>query len=1099
MEQEGSLPIYQCEVDGSSGSTYRVCVNLDNISGKVDFYSCSCPAANRYDGACKHVVALLKAIQLSQEKQQVKTDNALLKVLDGAEDSEAAALLKAAMMPASELQKEQAKQRAASHKKMDSQEFRLGQDMFHYFAQEEERKRVVSAQPLYLVPKFCVSHAWRSIDTNDWLEFRIGQEKLYVVRSVSELMKNYVYGIPMQFGKGLVLDFAHEKPCFADDISRQLWQMLEQSFRDELYQSSGTGVGYSYYQAPRSDFQKKAFCLSASTLNDFLDIMQGSRFAFQVDGAEEEDIAEEAGIPKMRVRVEAEGSDAHIMLQSAAVVPLMSDCSCVVSEGKLYRIPAKQLSSLRPLIETFQQSGKVSIDSEKMGDFFTEVMPRIDKAAKVEIQPSLLEKYQFAPLQAELYLDYYKDGISARLIFSYAGRRYNPLIAAAPAHKKDEPNIIHDAAAEREILGIFQQYGFEESGEYLLQPEEEQTYSFLVDGLPQLSDKADVYYSEVFRKKPVQQMTGLSVGVSVNEHNLLEVSVRNQDFDFDELINILASYQKKQRYHRLKDGTFVTLAEQQMGLVSDLVDSMGLEKGMLEGDKVELPLSSAMYLDSLAREQDGFQLKRSQTFKALVRDIRDPEDADVEVPPALDGVLRGYQETGYAWLTLLSHYGLGGILADDMGLGKTLQVIAFLLGQQKSMREPALVVAPTSLVYNWLDEIQRFAPDMKAMAVAGTREERMQSLRDGQDMSVLITTYNMLKRDIRDYEKYHFSYCFLDEAQQIKNPTTQNAKAVKKLHCGGRFALTGTPIENTLTELWSIFDFLMPGYLFRHKEFKRRYEVPIVRRQDVHAAKELNRHIQPFIMRRLKKDVLKELPDKIERKMVNEMTPQQAKVYAAYFVQGKKEFVKELQAHGFQGSRMKILAILTRLRQIACDPSLFLDNYEGGSGKLDMLEEVMQDAVEAGHRVLIFSQFTTMLSHIADRLQGMSIEYSYLDGSTPALERIQLVKAFNSGSQPVFLISLKAGGTGLNLTGADMVIHYDPWWNPAVEDQATDRAYRIGQRNNVQVLKFITKNTIEERIFDLQEKKKALIDQMIQPGETFLSKLSEAEITELFD
>lgn len=530
--------------------------------------------------------------------------------------------------------------------------------------------------------------------------------------------------------------------------------------------------------------------------------------------------------------------------------------------------------------------------------------------------------------------------------------------------------------------------------------------------------------------------------------------------------------------------------------MADFVESTGLKK--TDSDSVELPLSRAMYVDALAREDEGLRLERSRRFKEIVRDIKNPADADIEVPACLKGVLRDYQVTGFCWLSALASYGLGGILADDMGLGKTLQVIAFLLAHREKDAPPALVVAPTSLMYNWLDEIERFAPQLKASVIAGSKKEREAALAVDGGYDVIVTTYNMLKRDIALYEKQRFSYCFLDEAQHIKNPSTQNAKAVKKLRTGGYFALTGTPIENTLTELWSIFDFLMPGYLFNHKLFKQRFEVPIVRAKDGHAMKNLNRHVAPFILRRLKKDVLKELPDKVESRMVNEMTAKQAKVYTAYFVQAQKEFAAELKAHGFGESRIKILALLTRLRQIACDPSLFLEDYDGGSGKLDMLEEVVSEAVEAGHRLLIFSQFTSMLQRIASRLDEQGLEYEYLDGQTPALERIRLVKDFNAGSQPVFLISLKAGGTGLNLTGADMVIHYDPWWNPAVEDQATDRAYRIGQKNNVQVLKFITKDTIEEQIYTLQQRKKALIDQMIQPGENFLTQLSEEEIRALF-
>ena len=324
-------------------------------------------------------------------------------------------------------------------------------------------------------------------------------------------------------------------------------------------------------------------------------------------------------------------------------------------------------------------------------------------------------------------------------------------------------------------------------------------------------------------------------------------------------------------------------------------------------------------------------------------------------------------------------------------------------------------------------------------------------------------------------------------------------QAVKRIQADSRFALTGTPIENTLTELWSIFDFLLPGYLGGHKTFRQKYETGIVRDGDVGKTDNLRRHIAPFILRRLKRDVLTELPDKTESRLTNEMTPEQEKVYKAYFAQSRKELAKELKDRGFDASRIKILALLTRLRQIACDPALFLENYEGGSGKLDLLEELATEAAAGGHRMLIFSQFTAMLRRIWDRLALAGLDCDYLDGATPAAERLRLVKEFNAGTKPVFLISLKAGGVGLNLIGADMVIHYDPWWNPAVEEQAADRAYRIGQMNKVQVVNLVTKDTIEEKIFALQEQKKALIDKMIQPGESFLSKLTEAEIRALFE
>ena len=481
------------------------------------------------------------------------------------------------------------------------------------------------------------------------------------------------------------------------------------------------------------------------------------------------------------------------------------------------------------------------------------------------------------------------------------------------------------------------------------------------------------------------------------------------------------------------------------------------------------------------------------------------------MPASLSDTLRDYQVTGFNWLSGLAECHLGGILADDMGLGKTLQVLAFLLAQKEADEQagkvspPSLVVAPTSLVYNWLEEAHRFTPGLQAVAVAGAKGEREELLKKALPgvgkpgkADILITTYNMLKRDIDLYAPCHFRYAILDEAQHIKNPGTQNAQCVKQLQAEGFFALTGTPIENTLTELWSLFDYLMPGYLLSQAKFKQRYETPIVKEQDEQAATDLRRHIMPFILRRLKQDVLTELPDKVERRQICEMTPKQDKVYKAWFLKSKKEFNEVLKERNMGESKIKILAILTRLRQIACDPSLFLEDYNGGSGKLDALEEIVGDAVGAGHRLLIFSQFTTLLGHIGERLQKMGLRYYYLDGSTPALERMNLVKSFNAGNRPVFLISLKAGGTGLNLTGADMVLHVDPWWNPAVEDQATDRAYRLGQKNNVQVVRLIMKDTVEEKIYDLQQKKKNLIDQMIQPGENFLSKLTDEEIRELF-
>lgn len=446
----------------------------------------------------------------------------------------------------------------------------------------------------------------------------------------------------------------------------------------------------------------------------------------------------------------------------------------------------------------------------------------------------------------------------------------------------------------------------------------------------------------------------------------------------------------------------------------------------------------------------------------------------------------------------LAMYGLGGILADDMGLGKTIQAIAFIISEKKRVQAPSLVVAPTSVIYNWQDEAKKFAPDLKVVVVSGTPKEREMLLKEAKKADLVITSYALIRRDAELYADFNFGYCFLDEAQHIKNPNSLGAKAVKTIKAAGYFALTGTPLENSLTELWSIFDFVMHGYLLSRQKFMKKYERPIVKNQDEKALKELQKQIAPFILRRMKRDVLQELPPKIESKVITDLTREQKKIYLTYLQKAKGEIEETIATIGFEKSQIKILSALTRLRQICCHPATFLENYKGDSGKLMYLKEIMKNAVESGHRILLFSQFTGMLEIIRNQLDNEQIEYFYLDGSTKTEERGRMVRAFNGGEGDAFLISLKAGGTGLNLTGADMVIHYDPWWNPAVEEQATDRAYRIGQKNSVQVIKLITKGTIEEKIYELQQKKKAMINSVIKPGKTMLSKMTEQEVRELF-
>ena len=439
--------------------------------------------------------------------------------------------------------------------------------------------------------------------------------------------------------------------------------------------------------------------------------------------------------------------------------------------------------------------------------------------------------------------------------------------------------------------------------------------------------------------------------------------------------------------------------------------------------------------------------------------------------------------------------------------GKTIQMLSVIVDyayntkKEETPKRASLVVSPSSLTLNWQNEANKFASDLKTLVIRGTLTERKKQIKEIENYDLVITSYDLLKRDIEYYEekKYTFRYIVADEAQYLKNSHTQNAKTIKQIKADTRYALTGTPIENSLSELWSIFDFIMPGYLFNYKKFKSLYEVPIVKDQNENAMKKLKMLIEPFVLRRNKKEVLTELPDKTVTILNNEMEEEQRKIYLTYLAQAKQEIAEQIEINGYEKSHIQILAALTRLRQICCHPGLFISNYREGSGKLEQCMEILEEAVNGGHKILLFSGYTSMFEIIEKELKEKNIKYFKLTGATKVDERIELVDEFNRNPEiKVFLISLKAGGTGLNLTGADMVIHYDPWWNISTENQATDRAYRIGQKNNVQVYKLITKNSIEEKIYELQEKKSKLADNMLDTKTTFINKFSKDEIMNLF-
>ena len=516
------------------------------------------------------------------------------------------------------------------------------------------------------------------------------------------------------------------------------------------------------------------------------------------------------------------------------------------------------------------------------------------------------------------------------------------------------------------------------------------------------------------------------------------------------------------------------------------------------GDRI--PKYRSLYVERLLDSHNEIAASRDRHFKSLIRSFQTIKDSDFDVSASLSDVMRPYQLYGFRWLSTLTQAGFGGILADEMGLGKTIQMLSLLDSlRQAGETRPALVICPASLVYNWKEECSRFTPDLSVETLAGTLSQRKSILKQiafgGETADLYITSYDLLKRDITAYDGLYFSSVILDEAQYIKNHKTAIAKAVKILQADHRFALTGTPIENRLSELWSIFDFLMPGFLYTSSEFAERFEAPIMKKKDPAATARLSRMTEPFILRRKKTDVLKDLPEKLEEVHTSLMEDDQRKLYDAQVVHMKEI----LSSSGNSGEdKMRVLAEITRLRQLCCDPSLLFEDYKGSSTKRAACLELIQNAIDGGHRMLVFSQFTSMLSLLAEDLKQAKIPFYTITGSTPKQERIRLVGEFNSREDvPVFLISLKAGGTGLNLTGADVVIHYDPWWNLAVQNQATDRAHRIGQTHQVTVIKLITAKTIEEKIMELQEAKRDLADAIMEGQSNSLMSMTKEELLAL--
>lgn len=638
------------------------------------------------------------------------------------------------------------------------------------------------------------------------------------------------------------------------------------------------------------------------------------------------------------------------------------------------------------------------------------------------------------------------------------------------------------------VEAIIQHYAVKiEDNKAIFKGRSDALYNFLDYGIPLIQKQADVYVSEELKRLKNRRSMNLSVKVYV-QNDLLKMEL-DSNVNVDELSHILNAYRKKKKFYQLKNGEMIDLENTGLEQLDELASTMNLTTKDFKKETIEKPAYQAFHLMDVNPE---FDVRNDDSVTEYTNRLMKVKEQTIQLKDAYKTLLRTYQQQGIQWLYDLKNMNLNGILADDMGLGKTLQVLVFY-EQYVSKEKPSLIVCPSSLMYNWMSEIEKFKIDVDAVCVTGTQDVRKDIIKENHEL--YITTYDYLRRDVELYMSMEFEYIVLDEAQFIKNPKTKNAQSVKSLKSKHRLALTGTPIENGLSELWSIFDFLLPGYLYSLNYFTKNFEKPIQMGDDKRQA-QLQKLVSPFILRRTKKQVLKDLPDKVEKDLWLNFSPEEKQLYLANLAQVNEQLQQQLELE--QVDSILILAMMTRLRQICCEPRMLYENYTGESTKFKMCLDLIETLKENDKKVLLFSSFTSVFDSFIEEFDRRGIKYHMITGAVDKKKRKEEVDAFQSDDSNVFLISLKAGGTGLNLTKAQAVIHFDPWWNVSAQNQATDRAYRIGQTKNVLVYQLLMKNTIEEKIYEMQKRKKAMSDLFVENSKGGISTLSKEELKDLF-
>lgn len=1051
---------------------YRTHIYVED--GEIADVTCECTDyQNRY-ASCKHIVAtMMEFMTNSKYEEMIKSKNDI---------------------DINKTLREGSKYR--SFKQIVNEFYTEEMQEIEKSNKEESESEKIRIEPKIIYDKYT---------NNLRVEFKIGNQRMYKLKDLAEFYNRMLTREKYKYGNKL--EIVHKKEIF-EERDQEILEFILKHAEIIRFVNSEANSNYRYYGKAMNE---SYILLNNSGLDEIFEILKTRQVIFQKEYSESKiDLKDEN--PNLHFIMQKKGKNEYKITTNQDVDVLREveilqgkDHKYLLIRDEIYRCSKKYEQSTLKLLKMFKDNfiTELVFGEGQLPELFSIILPKLKDSIEFKgIDEQQIEQYKPKKLGVKMFLDFDEnDHIIADARFCYGEEEFNPL------QQKIEIKYPRDIVAENKAINMIRKTGFMyyAQKECFILPDNDKIYNFLSNDINEYMQKFEIMVTENFKAKEIKQPKIGSLGVKI-ENNLLTIDLENLNIDIKELQNIMEKYNLKKKYYKLKDGNFVNLEENpDIEFIDKLVTGMGISYKDLEKGNVKLPVNRSLYLNQLLKAVSNTQISKNSEYKKIVTGLdKDNGEDEITVPSSLEKILRYYQKTGYKWLKVLDNYKFGGILADDMGLGKTIQMLSIIAGyiDEAEERRASIVICPSSLTLNWQNESQKFTNKLKTLVIRGNAQERKAQIKSINDYDLVITSYDLLKRDIEIYkeQKYQFRFSIADEAQYLKNSNTQNAKAVKEILADTRYALTGTPIENSLAELWSIFDYIMPGYLFGYKKFKTEYETPIVKDNDQRALKKLKMLIEPFILRRTKKEVLTELPEKTITVLNNQMKDEQEKIYLNYLAQAKQEVAETINLNGFEKSHIQVLAALTRLRQICCHPSLFIKDYKEGSSKLEQCIEIVKDATDSGHKILLFSGYTSMFELIEKELKEKGITYFKLTGATKVDERIRMVDEFNANKDiKVFLISLKAGGTGLNLTGADMVIHYDPWWNASAENQATDRAYRIGQKNNVQVYKLITKNSIEEKIYELQQKKSELIDNMLNTKTSFISKLSKEDIMRLFE